>query len=285
VANPTLKFALSGYPERYVLPPRPADAHKTKLDAHRQTQFLLSEDLTWFERAMNCQVGIVAANRKSRDPHVAMLFAYWARVFYYLSGACSAVCFGSYPSCPPLLRAACDCLAAQRALIADGFADADGWIPSAVSRATDDGALAIDIGRFRAASVLAEDQTLGRLYRIVGELSMPSFGGTLLQTSPDTTVERASISFAEGSFHLAWAQLCMGWLLPLSFSQLQTIAESQLFTIDERLLAEIEQIVEGVETTLGSPQRCNVEEHGDGGFLLHNYRRTTGGQPKRVLLR
>jgi hypothetical protein len=285
VSNPALKFALSGYPERYVLPRRPADAQKTTLDAYRQTQFLLSEDLAWFERAMNCQLGIVAANRKSRDPHVAMLSAYWARVFHCLSATCSAVCFGSYSSCPPLIRTACDCLAAQRALIADGFADQDEWIPTAVSRATADGALAIDIGRFRAASVLAEDETLGRLYRIVSELSMPSFGGTVLQTSPDTTADRASISFAEGSFHLAWAQLCLGWLLTLSSAQLQTTAESQLFVIDERLIGEIEQIAEGVRTTLGAPQRCHVEEHDDGGFLFHNYRRTAGGQPKRVLLR
>lgn len=284
MSNQTLKFSLSGYPERYELPGRPGNTPRSSLDAHRQTHFLLPEDLTLFERAMNAQLAIVATNARTKDPHAGILFAYWARVFSHLSDACGAVCLGSYTSCPPLLRVACDCLAAQRALIEDGFAESDEWASTAVSRSTDDGALAINSGRYRAASALAADETLGRLYRIVSELSMPSFGGTVLQSSPDITTERAPTSFDDGSFHLAWAQLCLGWILSLSSAQLQTIAGSDLFSIDEGLRGEVEHLAEGVGAVLEASRRCYIDDHGGGGFVLHNYRRTTTGQPKRVLL-
>jgi hypothetical protein len=280
-----LKFTLSGLVERYALPPRPSSATATVLDAHRQTAFLLADDVTLFERAMNLQLSIVAANQKKRDPHTQLLFAYWSRVFSLLADACAAVFMGSYVSAPPLVRAACDCVAAQRSLISDGFTEAEQWHPTAVAQAKEQNALALDIGRFRAGSVMAEDEVLGRLYRVASDLSMPHFGSTLLQVAPDTTLQRASVSFAEGVFHLAWAELTMGWLLALVNAQLETAAGCDLFAISKTIRGDIEHANTEIQAILSSRRRCYVEELPGGGYLVHNYRRTATGQPKRVILR
>lgn len=280
-----MKFAPTGFPKRYATPPRPAEGPPAVLDAHRQTQFLLSEDLLLFERAMNLQIEIAAANQKRRDSGAAMLFAYWSRTFSHPLDACAAVCTGSYVSAPPLLRAACDCIAAQRALIAGDFEEWEEWAQAAVAQSKEHNALAVDLGRFKAASVLAEDEALGRLYRILSELSMPHFGTTVLQTAPDTTLQRAPVSFAEGSFHLAWAELSFGWLLTLARAQLQTAAESGALTVTAEQREAVSRIATETDSLLAGERRCYVEELDDGGLLFHNYRRTATGQPKRVMLR
>lgn len=51
-----IRTALSGFPERYALPSRPAAAFPTIHDAFRQTQALLSADLELSERVMNLQL-------------------------------------------------------------------------------------------------------------------------------------------------------------------------------------------------------------------------------------
>src|SRR3970282_1817313 len=116
-------------------------------------------------------------------------------------------------SCPPLLRTACDCIAAQRSLLADAFADYLEWLPGALSQERGEAALGIELSRFRAGSLLAQDQRLGTVYRLLTDLSMPHFGATALQTAPDSSLQRLAISFSDSSFHLGWAELIAGWLL------------------------------------------------------------------------
>src|SRR3989304_4755326 len=172
-ARPKLRLALTAFPERYVLPGRPAAAAPVVQDAYRQTLFLLGGDLAVFERAMNLQLQIVGANARLRTPQAAALFAFWSRTFTHLADACALMGLGSYASCPPLLRTACDSIAAQRSLLADGFAEYEQWLPGAISQDREHVALAIDLGRFRAGSVLAQDQRLGSAYRLLTDLCMP----------------------------------------------------------------------------------------------------------------
>ena len=281
---PRWRPALVSVPERYSLPARPAAAPPAVQDAYRQTQFLLSQDGDVFERAMNLQLAIVAASAKSREPQAAALLALWSRTFTYLSGACSLASAGSYAACPPLLRTACDCIAAQRSLLATGAADFLEWLPKAVRQDRSHVALAIDRGRFRAGSVLAEDARLGSTYRLLTDLSMPHFGTTTLQVAPDSSLQRLALTFGDSTFHLGWAELAFGWLLALADCQLETAVDSRLFAVGEETRGERERLSLDISAALANPRRCRAEEIEDGRYLVHNFRRRSSGVPRRVLL-
>jgi len=155
-----IKVALTALPDRYALPSRPSAAQPAVQDAFRQTQFLLSWDLELFEKVTNLQLEIVAANARLRSPEAGALFAFWSRAFSHISDACTMMSLGSYSSCAPLLRTACDCIASQRSLLADGFGEYEGWLENAVSPDREHSAVAFELGRFRAGAVLAEDERL-----------------------------------------------------------------------------------------------------------------------------
>jgi hypothetical protein len=282
-ARPKLRVALSSVPERYALPSRPSAASRIVQDAYRQTQFLLGADLAVFERAMNLQLRIVAANSKARTTRAAALFAFWSRTFSHLADACALLTIGSYTSCAPLLRTACDCVAAQRSLSADNFAEYEEWFADAIRQDREHAAAAFDLGRFRAGSVLAEDERLGSVYRLLTDLSMPHFGATALQTAPDSNLQKLAIAFAGDGFHLGWAELIAGWLLTLVGAQTAIVVSSGVFAVDHATVEDWEEISRQIDAVLGSAERCYVEEIG-GRFLFHNYRRTSTGAPKRVIL-
>ncbi len=275
-----LRVHLVAFPDHYMLPARPSAALPSVADAHRQTQFLLGNDLALFEKAMNLQLGVVAANAKLRSPQAAALLALWSRVFSHLADACTLMSLGSYVSCPPLLRAACDCIAAQRSLIAEGFADYEEWFANAVSQDRDRAALAFDLGRFRAGSVLAEDERLGAVYRLLTDLSMPHFGATALQTAPESGLQKLALTFGDTAFHLGWAELITGWLLKLADAQVSTVVSSGVFALDGGAASQREQVAGDIAAALASRRRCYVEED-RGRFVFNNFRRTAAGTPKR----
>ncbi len=277
-----MKAALAVFPERYALPSRPSAPPPAVADAYRQTQFLLGEDLAVFEKAMNLQLAVVAANARARTPEAAALLALWSRVFSHLADACTLMAGGSYVSCPPLLRSACDCIAAQRSLATD-FSEYRQWFEGAIRQQREHAALAFDLGRFRAGSALAEDERLGGIYRLLTDLSMPHFGATALQVAPDSSLQKLALAFADNAFHLGWAELTTGWLLTLTEAQSSTSESSGVFAIPDALRAQHEGIVRDIASALGGRRRCYVEDVG-GRFLFHNFRRRASGAPKRVLL-
>ncbi|MBI2913463.1 MAG: hypothetical protein HYY03_06045 [Chloroflexi bacterium] len=282
-----MRISLAGFPERYGLPPRPTAAPAAVLDAHRQAHFLLGQELALFEQAMNLQIDIVAANTKSasvRSPQGAALLGLWSRVFSYLADACGLMCRGSYASCLPLLRTACDCIAAQRSLLADQFGDYLEWLPIAFGQERRQAALSIELGRFRAGSVLAQDERLGAVYRFLTDLSMPHFGATALQTAPDSNLQSLRLAFADSAFHLGWAELVLGWLLSLAGAQLETATGSQVFAIDDDARSAYQRLELDLRAAAGNPRRCHAEELPDGRRLLHNFRRAASGVPRRLLL-
>jgi len=281
--RPRIKVALTAFPERYMLPSKPSAAPLSVQDAYRQTGFLLGEDLVLFERAMNLQLAIVALNAKARTAEAAAMLSFWSRAYSHLADACTLLTLGSYTSCPPLLRSALDCIAVQRGLIRDGFGEYEAWLERAISQSRTHAALAYDLGRYRAASVLADDQRLGPLYRLLTDLTMPHFGATALQTAPDSNLQKLSLSFGDQAFHLAWAELTMGWLLLLCDLQLDTAASCDSIKVSAEATAGITNYARDVEQVLKSRRRCYVEE-ADGRFLFCNFRRKPGGVPRRVIL-
>jgi len=278
-----IRTALSGFPERYALPSRPSAASPTIQDAFRQTQFMLSADLDLFERVMNLQLQILSANSKLRSPEAAALLAFWSRAFTHSADACTLMSLGSYSSCAPVLRAACDCIAAQHSLLAEGFSEYHAWLEGALSLDRERAAMAFDLGRFRAGSALAEDEQLSSVYRLLTDLSMPHFGSTALQVAPDSNLQKLAISFSDSAFHLGWAELIAGWLLILADAQLTTVVSSRVVAVEHAALAVYQSLSREIADALASRRRCYVEEVGRR-FLLHNYRRTAAGSPKRVLL-
>jgi hypothetical protein len=276
------RVVLSSFPERYSLPARPT-ASAAVQDSHRQTGFLLGQELATFESAMNLQLRIVAENAKARGSHAAAMLTLGSRVFSHLADACTLMSYGSYASCTTLLRTALDVIAVERSLIAGGFADYEEWFAYALSQDRSNAALIIDTGRYKAASVLVADERLGTLYRLLMDLSMPHFGSALLLTAPEASLQKIAPAFADGAFHLGWAELITGWLLLLAGEQLAVAIESGVFTLSETLASDCEAIQRDIRTALGNGRRCHVEES-DGRFLFRNFRRATSGQPKRVAL-
>ena len=278
-----IKTALGALPDRYAPPSRPATAQPTVQDAFRQTQFLLSGDLDLFEKMMNLELQIAKANSRLRTPEAAALFSFWSRAFSHMADACTMMTLGSYSACPPLLRAACDSIAAQQSLIADGFAEYEDWLEGAVSQNRENAAMAFDLGRFRAGSALAQDERLGALYRLMSDLSMPHFGATAFQVAPDANLQKISIAFGDSAFHLGWTEVITGWLLLLCEVQLTTAISSGVFSVDHATLAVYQSYAREAASSLANGRRCYVEEL-EGRFLFHNWRRTASGSPKRVLL-
>lgn len=271
-------------PDRYDLPSRPATASPAVQDAHRQTNFLLSSDLALFERAMNLQLTILAASTKRRSPEAAALILFWSRTFSYLADACVLLGRASYGSCPPLLRAACDCIAAQRSLLAESFTDYMEWLAGAIGTDREHTGTHLELGRYRAGSALADDATLGGTYRFLTDLSMPHFGSGVLLTAPDSNQQRLALAFGDNTFHLGLAELVTGWLLLLAGAQTDTALESGKFEATAKLRDEAERQRRDIEQALANPRRCRAEELPDGRRIVHNFRRAVSGTPKRLIV-
>jgi hypothetical protein len=282
--RPPLRIARFTLRGRYDLPRRPAAAPPAVQDAHRQTHFLLSSDLALFERAMNLQLAMAAASAKRRTPETAALLGLWSRTFSYLSDACVLLSGASYPSCPPLLRAASDCIAAQRSLLADGFGEYHEWLAEALGKDAELNAFYIDLGRYRGGSILAQDERLGSAYRFLTDLTMPHFGSTVLQAGPDSGGRKLALTFADSAFHLGWAELIAGWLLTLADAQMETALAAEQLEGSGELREEMERLRKEIDEALGNPRRCRAEELPDGRRLIHNFRRAVSAAPKRVLL-
>jgi hypothetical protein len=253
---------------------------------HRELRFLLGEELALFERGMNLELRIVADSRSSRHrTHgLAALLGLWSRAFACKADTCSLLAAGRHVSCPPLLRTACDCIAAQTGLARGGLDEFAAWL-QAVAQSREQAALDVGLGRYRAGSVLAADQRLGAVYRAMSDLSMTHFGVTLLQVAPESDPERVSIAFADSSFHLGWAEVITGWLLVLVRAQLETAAAADtMFAVSAEAREEMAALSTEAERVLAKPDRCRIEELGDGRYLLHNFRRQAGGAPRRILL-
>lgn len=270
-------------PERYRLPPRPQEESPDVQDAYRQSQFLLGQELSLFERGMVLQLRLARALARQRSGEAAALLALWGRAFAALADACQLLVRGSYASAVPLVRTACDMVAAQRGLLASAFAEWREWLAEALVQETEPPALSLALGRYRASSAIAQEPRLAAIYRPASELSQPHFGASALLTGPELALDHLPVAFAESSFHLGWAELLLGWLLSLCDLQLQTVAQSGLLPPGEDAAEERAALGRETAAVLARPGRCRVEEV-DGGFYLVNFRRSPGGQPRRLLL-
>ena len=294
---PPLRVSPIFSPEEYVLPARPAGAPAAVLDAFRQTQFLLGADLDLFAEAMNLQLRLVkdAYPSRYRSHSLAAMMALWSRAYVYLGDALALLTRASYPSTLPLVRAACEVIAAAEGLRAGEMAEHHRWLAGTLRPNATFKAFEFELGRYFSGETLASDPVLRSVYRPASDLSRPSFGATLLQVAPESSQSRVAITFADASFHLGWAELALGWLLALAARQLRVVVDAStgsaqappVFPVSDERRAAYEALQRRIDAALARADRCRVEEVEEGNgrrYLVHGFRRKSGTPPKKVLL-
>ena len=144
------------------------------------------------------------------------------------------------------------------------------------------------LGSFFSGSKIAADPVLAAVYRPVTALSRPNFGATLLLVAPEANNVRLAITFADTTFHLGWSELILGWLLALALRLVKVAVEAApLIPISEDVRAAFAGLETDVSVALGRNDRCRVQEADESGYrryLIHDFRRTSGAAPKKILL-
>jgi hypothetical protein len=277
-------------PSGYELPVRPEGASPAVLDAYRQTSFLLGKDLRLFAEGMNLQLEIVSATRPTHEQRHAMaaMTGLWSRAYLYCADACALLTQGGYASCLPLVRAACECLAAEAQLHASEMDEFRMWLAGTLRPDETHKAMEFEMGRYFAGEALASDPALRVIYRAASDLGRPNFGATLLQVGPESNNLKIALTFADRAFHVAWAELIMGWLLALSAYQLRVACDAtDVFQVSDDIQRHATAFRQQVDALLSSPLRCRIEEIEEGSYkryLVHNFRRATSAAPKKILL-
>ena len=288
--TPPQRVSRIPFPERYELPGRPEDPSPAVQDAYRQTQFLLGDDLDLFGRLMNLQLRIVreSSPSKYRSHPYAALMGLWSRAFLFMADTCALTTRGAYASCPPLVRAACESVAAQDQLRREEMDQFRGWLAATLKPNRTHKALEVDLGSYFAGETLASDERLRSVYRPASDLGRPNFGATLLQVGPESSSQRLALTFGDRAFHLGWAELVLGWLLAVAERQLHVaLAAEGIFALSAEVQASYGTLAAEVDAALGRAGRCRIEDVEEDNFrryLVHNFRRTPGSAPRKVLL-
>jgi hypothetical protein len=292
-ALPTPGQRVSGidFPAAYALPGKPDESAPPAVhDAYRQTQFVLGKDLRLFAEGMALQLRILNDSSHSRyRTHVyAAVVGTWSRVYQSLADACLLVTRGSYASVPNLARSACELLAAEHQLKEQELGEFIGWLLGHLKPDEEHKAFDVGLGHYFAGSTLAADDLLRPVYRTASDLGRPNFGATLLEVGPESNNARLAYSFADAAFHVAWAEVELGWLLRLCERQLAVAVHMHdVFNITPETHTAYADYRMRVQAALDDPNRARIEEVDSDGFkrwLVHNFRRQPSGGPKRYLL-
>jgi hypothetical protein len=222
-----------------------------------------------------------------KHPYAALL-GLWSRTFLALSDACLLITRASYASCPPLVRAACELVAAQHQLHAGEMDQFLEWLAGALRPNEAQKAVDVGMGRYFAGETLAADARLRAIYRPASELGRPNFGATLLEAGPESNNARLALAFADSAFHIGWAELTLGWLLSLAERQLAVAVHARdVFAIHDDTHQAYVDFGRRVDEALARSERCRIEEvevEGYKRYLVHNFRRQPSGAPKKLLL-
>lgn len=289
--TPGQRVSAISFPESYALPGRPeASAAADVQDAYRQTQFVLGHDLRLFGEGMNLQLRILHDSSHSRyrtHTYGAVLGA-WARAYASMADACLLVTRGSYASTPNLVRSVCELIAAEYQLHREEMGEYVGWLLGHLKPDEEHKALDIGLGHYFAGTTLAADAGLRLVYRASSDFGRPNFGATLLEVAPESNNARLAYSFGEAAFHVAWAEIELGWLVRLCERQLAVAVHMpDVLNITPETHEAYGDYAHRVEETLANPARASLEEVDASGFkrwLVHNFRRQPSGAPKKMLV-
>ena len=281
-------------PKAYAPPSRPPEsAGEAAQDAYRQTRFLLGNDLDLFAEAMELQLKLVddanpGTSSQYRTIDLAAISALWSRAYTGLADALLLVTRGSYPSALPLIRSTVELISAEEGLRAGEMDQHHEWLENTLQPDETYKAFEVHLGRYFAGGATASDEVLRAIYLAASDLARPAFGASLLQVGPESSNTRLMISFADPSFHQGWAEITLGWLVALAARQVKVILDAEgIFPISEGRRKAYDGLQKRVDEALSKRERCRVEEimvGYDRRFLVHNFRRGSGGSPKRILL-
>lgn len=279
------------FPQDYHLPGKPdASAAPAVQDAYRQTQFVLGADLRLFAEGMQLQLRILndSSHSRYRTHAYAAICGAWARVYAALDDACLLVTRGSYPTVPNIVRSACELVAAEHQLHDAEMGEFVAWMLGHLRPNDEHKAFDIGLGHYFAGTTLAADSELRLVYRAASDFGRPNFGATLLAIAPESNNLRIASTFGDASFHVAWAEIELGWLLRLCERQLAVAVHMRdVFNITPETHEAYAAYARSVQATLDNPGRARTEEIEEDGFkrwLIHNFRRQPSGAPKKMLL-
>ncbi len=258
-------------------------------DAVRQASFLLKRDLALAGRAFEVQQAVAKSSYAGayRTPRAVAAWVYWSRTAFLLGEAATAAVRAAYAAVPPLIRSACEHIAALRQAPAGDFAAFSQWATGAFQPDAAHRGVQVGLGEYMAGSALASDPALGALYRVTSELTRVHFGVAALFAAAESDRQRFEVAWLDRTFHLGLAECTLGWTLV----GLRALLES-LVGLDG-VLAVSQAEREGVAgwsaevaVLLADPGRCRVEESDDGErrLFVEQFRRRTGGAPRRLVL-
>lgn len=276
-------------PAPYVLPERPGGPPQA-VDAFRQTQFLLTADLERFREGAELQFAVVegASGPRSRTHPVAVVLACWSRAFAASADIVTLATRGAYASVPSLARAGAEYVAAQQGLTRGEMRVYLEWLADTLGTDDDHKATEFELGRYFAGEALAANTLLRSVYRPASELGRPNFGATFLLTASESNRTRVQVAFGDRAFHLALAEISLGWALTLSRAQLRVVADApDVVPITDELRARIAAWDRAVAVLLEAPARASVREVDEASqrrYIVENFRRTSAGAPKRMIL-
>jgi hypothetical protein len=290
---PTPGQRVSGidFPQSYDLPRAPDSAAPPEArDAHRQTSFVLGDDLRLFGEGMSLQLRVLndSSHSRFRTPAYAAVMGLWSRTFSALADAALLVTRGSYASVPNLVRSASELLAAQHQVVHQEMGEFVGWMLGHLKPDDEHKAFDVGMGHYFAGTTLASDEQLRVVYRASSDLGRPNFGATLLEVGPESNNLRLAYTFADQSFHVGWAEIELGWLIRLSERQIAVAVHMpDVLNITGETHAAYADCARRANDLLANRSRAFLEEVEQGGFkrwLVHNFRRQPSGTPKKYLL-
>jgi hypothetical protein len=268
--------------------PRPPGGSPSA-DAHRQTAFILGSEVDLVLQSLELEAAVASASAapKYRKQVMVAALGLWSRSWLARQQALHALEWGNYASAIPLVRSAADYQASALYVLRDGGAEWQGWLDEGgIALAPEAHATEFRLHAFRAAEVLAAHDILGPIYRATMDLSLSHFGSTLLLAGNESAPGRVLMTFGDRDFHLGLAELSLGWLLLLGVAQADALAEfDRVFAAPDR--QAVERWARSAHATAARRDRCRLEIAELGGekrYLVHNWRRTSGAAPKRILL-
>jgi hypothetical protein len=268
--------------------PRPPAATAGAQDTHRQTSFVLAEEVDAVLALLEAEAAIAeaSAGAKFRNQAVAATLAQWSRSWLARQSALHAVQWGNYVAAFPLVRAAAEYTAASMEMLATGATEWTQWLEEGgIALAPDVHATEYRLHAFRSGSVMAEHAVLGPLYRAVTDLAMPHFGATLLLAGNESSRERVAITFGDRDMHLGLAELALGWLLQLGCVQVEAALGPGKLGVPEG--DAVAGAVSRAQRLAERADRCRmtaIEREGERRYLIEGWRRRQGDAARKVLL-
>jgi hypothetical protein len=257
-------------------------------DAFRQTTFVLGDEVETVLDGLRIEASIAEASSgaKYRKQVTAAALGLWSRSWLTRLEALHAIEWGNYAAGVALVRSAADYQAAMLYLLRTDAAEWEEWLEAGgVQLAPDAHATEYRLHAFRAAEVLAAHEVLGPIYRTATDLSLTHFGSTLLIAGTESDPARIAVTFGDRDFHVALAEIHLGWLLELGASLLR-----DLTAFPAAIAVPASSPASWLATaskTASRPDRCRietVERDGMKRYLVHHWRREPRSAARKLLL-